>query len=71
MRNDIYENVEDYISDLELEGHLKKDCLSCQAYFYPKLKLGVMFTSIHAPRHKPSNRCESGQRPHCTCDTCF
>jgi hypothetical protein len=23
------------------------------------------------PYHTPSPRCESGKRPHCTCDTCF
>ncbi len=23
------------------------------------------------PRHWPSEYCRSGQRPHCTCDTCF
>lgn len=23
------------------------------------------------PRHTASERCESGKRPHCTCDTCF
>lgn len=23
------------------------------------------------PRHRPSERCRSGKRPHCSCDTCF
>jgi hypothetical protein len=23
------------------------------------------------PSHEPSPRCESGKRPHCTCDICF
>jgi hypothetical protein len=23
------------------------------------------------PFHDPSPRCESGKRPHCTCDICF
>ncbi len=23
------------------------------------------------PRHRASSRCESGGRPHCTCDVCF
>lgn len=23
------------------------------------------------PSHTASSRCESGKRPHCTCDTCF
>lgn len=26
---------------------------------------------MHFPRHAPSSRCESGSRPHCTCDTCW
>jgi hypothetical protein len=24
-----------------------------------------------APNHNAGERCESGKRPHCTCDTCF
>ena len=39
------------------------DCLSCA-----KIKNG---SDKHAPRHMPSTRCQSGNRPHCTCDTCF
>lgn len=23
------------------------------------------------PNHRPSDRCESGKQPHCTCDVCF
>lgn len=23
------------------------------------------------PSHTASDRCESGKRPHCTCDTCY
>jgi hypothetical protein len=23
------------------------------------------------PSHQASDRCESGKRPHCTCDVCF
>jgi hypothetical protein len=23
------------------------------------------------PAHKPMDSCQSGKRPHCTCDTCF
>jgi hypothetical protein len=23
------------------------------------------------PSHTPSKNCESGKRPHCTCDVCF
>lgn len=36
-------------------------CLTCARY--PE---GAMF-----PRHDASPRCESGQRPHCSCSTCF
>jgi hypothetical protein len=25
----------------------------------------------NGPAHRPSPNCESGGRPHCTCDTCF
>ena len=25
----------------------------------------------HGPSHFPSPNCESGKRPHCSCDTCF
>lgn len=25
----------------------------------------------HHPSHDASPRCESGRRPHCTCDTCW
>lgn len=27
--------------------------------------------SGYFPRHTASQRCQSGARPHCTCDTCF
>lgn len=25
----------------------------------------------HGPRHTASRRCQSGKRPHCTCDACW
>lgn len=28
-------------------------------------------TDPHGPRHLASSRCQSGKRPHCTCDTCY
>lgn len=34
----------------------------CQHQYYPE---GFQ------PGHRASNYCRSGQRPHCTCDTCF
>jgi hypothetical protein len=35
------------------------ECPSCDRY------------GQHGPSHDASPRCESGSRPHCTCDTCF
>ena len=29
------------------------------------------FERPFGPRREPSERCESGKRPYCTCDTCF
>jgi hypothetical protein len=26
---------------------------------------------LNGPRHKPSDKCESGKHPHCTCDVCW
>lgn len=37
------------------------ECASCD------LNRGVAMV----PPHDASPRCESGKRPHCTCDTCF
>lgn len=37
------------------------DCAYCDKY-----RGTTMF-----PSHQASERCESGKRPHCTCDTCF
>jgi len=36
-------------------------------YCREKKKEGQLFF----PLHDPSPRCESGKKPHCTCDTCF
>lgn len=38
-----------------------RNCPECAAW-----KPGKMM-----PNHKASDRCESGKRPHCTCDICF
>lgn len=37
-----------------------------QCTYCDKHKPGEMM-----PSHDPSERCESGKRPHCTCDACF
>lgn len=56
------------IRELEASGDLDPDCQSCRADHYPVLERGEV---PFAPRHRASNRCESGKRPHCTCDVCF
>ena len=49
-------------------GSIDPTCTFCQQHFYPALREG---REPHAPRHKASDRCESGQRSHCTCSACF
>jgi hypothetical protein len=61
----------DYIHAMEDAGYLDPDCKTCVEVFYSQILNGKDLTTIHAPSHKPSPRCESGKRPHCTCDTCF
>lgn len=39
-----------------------KGCATCDSYRQKQ---------IWGPNHFPSVYCESGGRPHCTCDTCF
>jgi len=43
--------------------YLDPDCPACQRR--------ASGEDPHGPRHQPSDRCESGKRPHCTCDTCY
>ncbi len=50
---------------LEALGVLVPGCTGCdEHYAHPTF-------DPFAPRHKPSQFCESGKRAHCTCDTCF
>ena len=39
------------------------ECRSC-------LEIAILDLG-NGPRHNASVHCESGKRPHCTCDTCF
>lgn len=51
-------------------GSIDPSCPSCVSYFGAPgdpLRNGDAF----APRHEASDRCQSGKRAHCTCDTCF
>lgn len=62
----VEESKADMIKRWESEGRLDPNCPSCKE-FYTAAKP----TSVFAPNHKPSDRCESGKHPHCSCDTCF
>ena len=58
---------EEMIKRWESEGRLSPTCPGCKEFYdYPGLPIDVF-----APSHKPSGGCESGKRPHCTCDYCF
>lgn len=61
------ETREDALQRMERAGELDPGCLGCrERYDYPGMPWEVFM-----PNHKASPRCESGRRPHCTCDTCF
>lgn len=50
---------------MEVMGALDRTCSRCREFYdHPD---GTPF----APDHKASDHCESGKRPHCTCDRCF
>jgi hypothetical protein len=57
------ETKEQRIERQEREGTIVRDCAGCQVFFDNPDAMG--------PSHKASDRCESGKRSHCTCDTCF
>lgn len=65
------EEIEAYMSDMESLGMLDPSCQMCRNIFYPAVQDGRFISSVFAPSHKPSRYCESGKRPHCTCDRCF
>lgn len=61
----IVDNKEQRLARLEALGSIVPGCPGCQEFYdHPT---GDPF----APRHKPSDNCESGKHPHCTCDICF
>lgn len=63
------ETIEQRIERLERQGAIQPECPTCQREAYPALYAGKHLPFV--PRHTASQRCKSGQRPHCTCDTCF
>lgn len=61
------ETRDEMIERWERDGLLQKGCAGCQEFYdSPKLP-----SHVFAPNHKPSSGCQSGKRPHCTCDKCF
>jgi phage FluMu protein Com len=61
------ETREEMIARWERDGYLDPNCPRCQEFYDSKLTPNLVF----APHHKAKDNCESGKRPHCTCDTCF
>lgn len=51
---------------MEKNGFLDPNCKGCKERYDAKDP-----SSVFAPSHKASPSCESGKRPHCTCDACF
>lgn len=54
------------ITRMMSRGDLDPDCPGCQSRYAAEDP-----TMVFAPHHKASDRCQSGKRNHCTCDTCF
>lgn len=79
----VLDNDEEFFATRdEAETRLEqmRDERHAKAGFKGKLKHrtrpGCEYCRAHAgedmmPGHDASDRCESGKRPHCTCDTCF
>ena len=63
------EDIDATIQRLEAMGCLDPACSTCVRVHYPAVRRTGLLP--FAPPHQPSPRCESGQHPHCTCDTCF
>ena len=61
------ETRESVLERWEQQGIIVPGCPGCEhVYGYP----GHPYEYV-APRHRSSVNCESGRRPHCTCDVCF
>jgi len=61
------ETREEMIARWERMGSMSPNCHGCRDRYDSSLKPSEVF----APSHQPSQRCESGKQPHCTCDVCF
>jgi hypothetical protein len=54
----------------EKDEHCKRGCAECQPY-YDAVSQGKMPWEVFMPRHRGSDLCKSGKRPHCSCGECF
>jgi hypothetical protein len=60
------ETKEQRLARLESAGVIDRECAGCSEWY--ELPVNAF---PFAPSHKASKFCESGKRPHCTCDACF
>lgn len=51
----------------EKNGWLDPECPGCKEFYASD----QMPYEVFAPRHNASFGCQSGMKPHCTCDSCF
>lgn len=61
-----HETREEQISRWERAGELDPGCAGCKEFYAAEAP-----SQVFAPGHKAKKKCESGGRPHCTCDACF
>jgi hypothetical protein len=52
----------------ELQGWIERACPGCKP-FYNTLQM-PWDVALREPSHLPSHTCESGFKPHCTCERC-
>jgi hypothetical protein len=55
------------IARWESQGWLVPGCPGCEERYAAAAGPG----SVHGPNHTASRRCDSGKRPHCSCDACW
>lgn len=57
------ETKEQKLARWERDGIIVRDCKGCEPLYADP--------DAMCPRHQGSEYCESGKRPHCTCDLCW
>ncbi len=59
------ETREERLARWQAVGLYDPDCAGCAPLRDSKM------LCVYAPAHRSGARCQSGGRPHCTCDACF